>query len=122
MNPLQQLIQDWVDSDKSHSVGLLASRGGISRNTIYAILQREDPAGLPRRETLRALAKGMGSPLRVLEEAAAKAAGFRVDTELDPESQEIQAWLALLDDLPEERRTELWEIGRMYLRRAKEEP
>lgn len=122
MNPLQQLIQDWVDTDPGNSVGLLAKRSELSRNTIYAIMQREVPAGLPRRDTLQRLAKGMGVPARQVEEAAAKAAGFRVDHELDPESQEIQAWLALLDDLPSDRRTELWEIGRMYLRRAKEEP
>lgn len=123
MNALQQLIQGWLDSDPAHSVSLLAHRADdMSRNTIYAILGREEPAGLPRKDTLRRLAKGLGIPLGTVEEAAATAAGYRVEAETDPESREIQAWLALLEELPEQRRTELWEIGRMYLRRAKDEP
>lgn len=122
VNALQELIQTWLDADEAHSVALLAHRGGLSRNTIYAIMKRSDPASLPRRDTLRRLAKGMELPARTVEEAAARSAGYRVDSELDPESQEIQAWLALLEDLSAERRTELWEIGRMYLRRAKDEP
>lgn len=122
VNALQQLIQAWLDSDQSHSVGLLAHRADMSRNTIYAILSRNDPAGLPQKETLRKLAKGMGVPLGTVREAAATAAGYDIETQLDPESQEIQAWMALLEELPEQRRTELWEIGRMYLRRAKDEP
>lgn len=121
MNALSQLIQDWLDADPSHSVGVLAKRGDISRNTVYAILNRTEPAGLPRRDTLRALAKGMGVPMRTLEEAAAQAAGYRVEA-LDSDSQEVAAWVALLGELSPERRTELWEIGRLYLRRMKDEP
>lgn len=121
VNVLQQLIQSWLDADSTHSVGLLAHRGGISRNTVYAIMGRDTPAGLPRRSTLEGIAKGIGQPLNVVREAASQAAGFRVRSEIDPESQEVQAWIALLEDLPEQRRKELWEIGRMYLRRAKEE-
>lgn len=118
VNALQQLIQAWLDADPSHSIGLLAKRGGLPRNTIYALMNRTDPAGMPRRDTLRKIATGIGQPARVVEEAAAQAAGYRVDHDLDPESQETQAWLALLEDLPPQRRTELWEIGRMYLRRG----
>lgn len=121
MNALQQLIQDWLDADPAHSVGLLAHRGNISRNTIYAIMGRDAPASLPRKATLRGIAKGIGQPLGVVEEAASEAAGYRVVGEVDPESQEVQAWIALLNDLPEAKRDELWEIGRLYLRRAKDE-
>lgn len=121
MNALQQLIQDWLDADPANTVGLLAHRGGISRNTVYAIMGRDTPAGLPRRSTLEGIAKGIGQPVAVVREAASRAAGFSVDSELDPESQQVQAWIALLEDLPDQRRQELWEIGRMYLRRAKDE-
>jgi len=121
VNALQQLIQAWLDADPAHSVGLLAHRGKVSRNTIYAIMGRDDPAGLPRKSTLEGIAKGIGQPLAVVREAASQAAGFRVTGDLDPESQEVQAWIALLEDLPEQGRKELWEIGRMYLRRAKDE-
>lgn len=121
MNALQRCIQDWLDADPANTVGLLAHRSGLSRNTIYAIKDRDDPAGMPRKATLRKLAKGMGVPLGTLEDAAATAAGYRIEA-MDPETQETQAWLALLEELPEARRGELWEIGRLYLRRSKEEP
>jgi hypothetical protein len=119
VNALQQLIQDWIDADPSHGVGLLAHRSGLSRNTIYAIMERDQPAGRPQRKTIEGLAKGLGLGVGQVDEAATRAAGYRVESGLDPESQEVQAWIALLDDLPPERRTELWEIGRLYLRRAK---
>ena len=121
MNALQQLIQDWIDAEPGRSVRVLAKQADMSHNTIYAILQRQDPAGMPRRETLEALARGLRLPVATVQEAAAEAAGFNV-AELDPESQEVQAWVALLGDLPAQRRQELWEIGRLYLRRAQEEP
>lgn len=121
MNALQQLIQDWIDAEPGRSVGVLATRAKMPRNTIYAILDRAAPAGMPRDVTLEKLARGMGVPLSMVKEAAASAAGYRVN-ELDPESQEIQAWLAMLGELPPQRRSELWEIGRLYLRRVKEEP
>lgn len=122
VNALQQLIQDWFDADPSHTMAVLVQRGSFpSRNTIYAIMERDEPAGLPRKDTMERLAKGLGVPVRTVREAAEKAAGYGVE-ELDSESQEVQAWVALIGELPEDRRTELWEIGRMYLRRAKEEP
>ena len=119
MNALQLLIQDWINAEPGRSVRVLARQAKMSHNTIYAILQREEPVGMPQRKTLEDLARGLGLPLATVREAAAEAAGFRVE-ELDPESQEVQAWVALLGDLPPERRQELWEIGRLYLRMTKE--
>lgn len=121
MNALQRLIVQWLDAEPERSVRVLARRGEMSHNTIYALLKRPEPASMPRRETLEGLSRGLGLPLTKVREAAAEAAGFRVE-ELDAESQEVQAWIALLTDLPEDRRQELWEIGRLYLRRAKESP
>lgn len=114
MNALHKLVQDWLDADPGHSIGVLAQRAGMHRNTIYAAIK--DGAGMPRKATLEKLAKGLGVPLRTVRDAAAEAAGYRVEA-LDPDSQEIQAFIALLGELPEQRRRELWEIGRMYLRR-----
>ena len=121
VNALQQLIQDWLDADPSHTVGLLAHRSGLSRNTIYAIMGRDDPAGLPRRQSLEGIARGISQPVAVVRAAASEAAGYRVTADMDPDSQEVQAWIALLEDLPDQRRKDLWEIGRMYLRRAKDD-
>lgn len=121
VNPLQQLIQDWLDADPTHSVGVLARRGDFpSRNTIYAILNRDAPATVPRDETLKRLARGLGVPLHTVRTAAADAAGYRVESvDLSPD---MQTWVALLDELPEERRADLLEIGRVYLRLAQEAP
>lgn len=119
VNALRQLVQDWIDSDPGHSIGVLAHRADMSRNTIYAAIK--DGAGMPRKATMEKLARGMGVPLQSVKEAAAEAAGYRVES-LNSDSQEIQAFIALLGELPEDRRQELWEIGRMYLRRNHETP
>lgn len=122
VNALQELIQGWLDADPEHSVGVLAHRGKIPRNTVYALLGRDEPKSLPRTDTLEGLSKGMGIPLRQVREAAIDAVGGYHVEELDPDSQEIQAWVALLDELPQERRDELWAIGRLYLNRSREAP
>lgn len=121
MNALQRLIQDWVDAEPGRSVRVLARRANMSHNTIYALLNRADPVGLPQKKTLEDLARGLGLPYSQVREAAVEAAGYRVEA-LDSDSQEVAAWVALLGELSPERRTELWEIGRLYLRRMKDEP
>lgn len=121
VNALQQLIQQWLDAEPGRSIRDLARRGGFrSPSTLHALMARDAPASLPRKETLRKLAHGLEQPMATVESAAAEAAGFRAE-KLDGESQEVQAWLALLGDLPESKRQELWEIGRLYLRRLKDE-
>ena len=121
VNALQQLIQDWIDAEPGRSIGVLATRGKMPRNTLYAIMDRSAPASMPRETTLRKLAAGLGEPLEKVKRAAETAAGYGI-SEMDPESQEIQAWVAMLGELPPQRRAELWEIGRLYLRRVKDEP
>lgn len=119
VNALRQLVQDWQDADPANTIGVLAHRAGMSRNTIYAATK--DGAGMPRQATIKKLARGLGLPEQTVRDAAANAAGYRVE-QLDSDSQEYQAWFALLGELPEDRRAELWEIGRLYLRRMKEAP
>ena len=119
MNALRQLVQDWIDAEPGRSIGVLAQRAGMSRNTIYAAIK--DDAGMPRKATREKLARGLGIPVRAVEDAAAQAFGYRVQ-QLDGDSQEVQAWIALLGELPEARREELWEIGRLYLKRIKDAP
>ena len=121
MNALQELIQAWIDAEPGRSVGVLAERSKMPRNTIYAIMERDEPAGVPRDLTLEKLARGLGEPFRTVKAAAEQAAGYGV-TELDPESREVQAWIAMLGEMTPEKRDELWEIGRLYLRRMKDEP
>ena len=119
-NALQRLIQEWLDAEPNRNIRDLARAGKMNHNTIYALMNRTKPAGLPQGKTIEALARGLGVGTGVVRAAAAEAAGFHIE-ELDPESQEVQAWVALLGDLPPERRQELWDIGRLYLKRAKEE-
>lgn len=120
LNPLQRLIQDWLDAAPGRSIRDLARAGGISHNTIYPIMRRDEPPTWLQDKTIEGLARGLGVGTGEVRHAAAQAAGYRVE-DLDPESQEVQAWVALLADLPPQRRQELWEIGRLYLKRVKEE-
>lgn len=120
VNALHTLVQEWMDTDPGHTIGVLAQRAGMHRNTIYAAIK--DGAGVPRKATMEKLARGLGVPVQKVKDAAYQAAGFRVEAIDNPESPEIRGWLALLDELPPERRQELWDIGAMYLRRAKDAP
>lgn len=122
VNALQRLIQDWLDAEPGRSIRGLASLSGISSpSTLHALMNRTEPASLPRKTTLRKLARGLGLPLHAVDAAAAAAAGFHVEP-VDADSAEMQGWVALLDGLSEQDRRELWEIGRLKLRRMKEQP
>lgn len=118
VNALQDLIQSWIDAEPGRSERALARKAHLGESTVNAIMR--DPYQLPRRATRQKLARALDLPLATVEEAAAAAVGFHT-VHLDSESQEMHAWAALLDDLPPADRDELWEIGRMKLRRMKEE-
>lgn len=120
MNALQELIQSWVDAEDGRSVRSLAKLSALPASTVAAMRNREDPAAMPRQESLRRLARGLGLPYQTVADAAAKAAGLRVE-ELNPDQQKYRAWVALLDDLPPEEEGRLWDIGITFLRRLQTE-
>ena len=72
-NPLQTLIETHC-TDTGETLSDIASRGGLSRQTVSAIAHRNGPGGIPRRATLASLAKGLGLSLELVERAAAMAA------------------------------------------------
>lgn len=117
MNALQRLIQDWIDAEPGRSERSLARKAGLGESSVNAIMRRDDPVLMPRTKTRKVLAQAMGLPERIVHDAAAAAATFRVEAS---SSAEVQGWLALLEELPADRREELWEIGRMYLQRVKD--
>jgi transcriptional regulator with XRE-family HTH domain len=119
MNALQQLIHDWVTAEKGRSVRSLAEASDLPASTVAAITARDTPAAMPRLENLRKLARGLGLPYQTVADAAAKAAGLRIE-ELTPDQQKYRAWVALLDDLPPEEEERLWDIGVTFLRRVQE--
>lgn len=119
MNALHNLVQEWMDADPGHTIGVLAQRAGMHRNTIYAAIK--DGAGVPRKATMEKLARGLGVPVQKVKDAAYEAAGFRVEAieGLDPE---MRGWIAMLGELPPERRRDLADLANVYLKRAKDTP
>ncbi len=71
-NALQRLIADRRE-EKGWSYADLARRGGMSKATVYKLASKSLD-GLPRRNTIEALAKGLGLPERVVRDAAVQAA------------------------------------------------
>ena len=120
MNALQQLISDWVAAEKGRSVRSLADASGLPHSTVAAMRNRDEPAAMPRLENLRKLARGLGLPYQTVADAAAKAAGLRVE-ELSLDQQKYRAWVALLDDLPADEEARLWDIGITFLNRIRQE-
>lgn len=78
-NALQRLIAD-RRAEKGWSYSDIATRGKMSRSTIYKIATQELD-GMPRRTTLKALAKGLGLPERVVRDAAIQSARMGTFTE-----------------------------------------
>lgn len=65
---LRRLILD-RKAEKGWSYSDIATRGNMSKATVYK-LATANLDGLPRSSTIRALAKGLGLPTRVVREAA----------------------------------------------------
>ena len=117
MNALQALIQEWVDAEPGRSNRALAKKAGLPSTTIDAIRARDEPKSLPREDTLRALATGLGKPFQVVKNAAVEAIGYRV-AEVGADRKH-RAWAALVDELTETDEDLLWSIGTEMLRRMK---
>lgn len=73
MNALQELIAAHC-ADTGESIATVAARGGLSRQTVSGLVNRDDPSSIPRRATLAKLAVGLNLSLEVVEHAAVLAA------------------------------------------------
>lgn len=78
-NALQQLIAE-RRAEKGWSYADIARRGRMSRSTVYK-LASQDLDGMPRKATVESLARGLGLPVRVVRDAAVKAARMGTFTE-----------------------------------------
>lgn len=78
LNPLQELIRAHCEA-RNETLADIAKRGGMSRQTLSALMNKGGGAGVPRATTLAKLATGLGLSLRVVQDAASEAALSRVD-------------------------------------------
>lgn len=121
MNALQQLIADYLSDNPSESYSSIARRGGLPRQTIWAVARRTSSRQTPHPDTIDGLARGMQMPETRVRAAAGLAAGYPGSSgqefttergrliaealgELDPERLEVLARRArhLLAEMREE--------------------
>lgn len=105
-NALQRLILD-RKAEKGWAYADIARRGGMSRATVYK-LATTPTEGLPRRDTLTKLAKGLGLPQRVVREAAVRAA--RMTTYSEDMSEWEQVIIGHSRELTEEQRRQIMSL------------
>jgi transcriptional regulator with XRE-family HTH domain len=72
-NPLAELITEHCDRT-GDTLSAIALRGGMSRQTLSGLVNRDGPRAFPRRQTLEALARGLDLPLESVRQVAAVAA------------------------------------------------
>lgn len=73
---LQMLIAEHL-ANTTDTLADVAARGGLPRQTVSALLNRDNPGGMPRRATLERLAVGLGLSAAAVLDAAAQSAGSR---------------------------------------------
>lgn len=76
MNALQQLIADYLDDNPGETYTSIARRGGLPRQTVWAIAKRESSRQTPHPHTIAGLAKGMSMAESQVRAAAGSAAGY----------------------------------------------
>jgi len=72
-NPLADLVAAHCERT-GDTMAAIASRGGISRQTLSGLVHRSGPKAFPRHRTLVALAKGLDLPLETVRQLAAESA------------------------------------------------
>ncbi|HEX5532625.1 MAG TPA: hypothetical protein VFX33_02660 [Actinomycetales bacterium] len=100
-NALQQLLQDWLDAEPGRTLGDLAAKAGVHRNTFYAMAKRDQPKDMPDEETMRAMARAMELPYRQVVFAAV-AATYHVERIDIDGSPNMRAIVAHLEEKPDE--------------------
>lgn len=73
LNPLQALIAEHM-ANTGDTLADIAARGGLPRQTVSGLLNRDASGGIPRRTTLQKLATGLGLSLATVTDAAAATA------------------------------------------------
>lgn len=81
-NPLAELVAAHCQRT-GESLATVAARGGMSRQTLSGLVNREGPTSMPRHTTLVALSTGLGLPFETVRQVAAETAygnGHQPDT------------------------------------------
>lgn len=79
-NPLAELVTAHCERT-GDTLAAIATRGGISRQTLSGLVHREGPKSWPRHRTLAALAKGLDMPVESVRQIAAETAYGEGETE-----------------------------------------
>lgn len=108
---LAALIETIAD-ERGWSGREVARRCGLPYATVQKIMWNEGTK-TPRRETLDALAKGLGVPVTMLLDAAAADTGLR-KSEI-PDDADIAITMRAMSELPSERRREIAALARAML-------
>jgi hypothetical protein len=76
-NALQRLIQNRM-AEMGLSYSEVARIGDLPKPTVYALATKAEHRQPPRPDTLKRLARGLSLPLSTIRQAAAEAAGYRL--------------------------------------------
>lgn len=68
-NPLADLVMSHCDRT-GDTLSAIAARGGMSRQTLSALVHKGGPKSFPRASTLRALARGLDLPYETVRQLA----------------------------------------------------
>jgi len=122
MNDLQRLIDDYIKDHPDESYATIAKRGGIPRQTVWALAKKEAARQTPRPQTISALARGMGISEEVVRRAAGQAAGYP-STPMMSELKTDRGRMIVesLNELDEERQEVLMRRLRFLLAEQREE-
>jgi len=118
MNALQQLIADYLRDHPGETFASIARRGGMPRQTVYAIAKRKRPRQTPRLETIRALAKGLETQEQTVRAAVGLASGY---SGIERASQDEAMLLEMFRSLDDERREAVLRRARSMLAEVNEE-
>lgn len=121
MNSLQQLIADYLVDNPDESYSSIARRGGLPRQTVWAIAKRESSRQTPHPDTIAGLASGMGLPESQVRAAAGDAAGYPSTTSSEILTDRGRLIAEALNALDEERLEILARRARFLLAEQREE-
>lgn len=109
---LAQVIED-IAYERGWSLREVARRSDLPPATVQKIAYK-GAVTVPRRETLDALAQGLGVPVSLLLDAAAQDSGLKALDD-DRVDADIRVTIAAMEELPPERRAEIAALARAML-------
>jgi transcriptional regulator with XRE-family HTH domain len=121
LNPLQALIADHM-ANTGDSLADIATRGGLPRQTVSGLLNRDTTGGIPRRSTLQKLATGLGLSLATVIEAAAATASAGNGTSRPAPDHRLAVLIDMAERMPPRDVDVLLATARALTRQAPDTP